>query len=82
MPTTRYLVATLARYVIVDAADETDARMRGQATLWDLYADIREREGRDVPVTVQTVRPATEDECELWDWHHAKVAEEQARNNR
>jgi hypothetical protein len=72
----------MARYVIVEATDETDARVQGKAALHDLYADIREREGWDVPITIQTVRPATEKEIELWDWHHARVAEEQARRTR
>ncbi|HVJ67063.1 MAG TPA: hypothetical protein VM510_03705 [Caulifigura sp.] len=82
MPTTRYLVATLARYVIVEAADEAEANLKGKAALWDLYADVRERAGWAVPITIQTVRPATEDECELWDWHHARVAEESRRTTR
>jgi hypothetical protein len=82
MTTTRYLVATLARYVIVDAVDEAEARSAGRTALHTLYADIREREGWDVPITIQTVRPATADEVDLWDWHHARVAEEKARMTR
>ena len=42
-----FYVATLARYVLVDAADETEARTRGQAALYELYTDLRERLGRD-----------------------------------
>jgi len=34
------------------------------------------RLGRDVPVDIKTVRPATEAEIELWNWHHEMVARE------
>ena len=43
---TTYYVATLARYVLVDANNEFDARERGYAALHDLYADLRERLGK------------------------------------
>lgn len=71
---TTYFVATLARYVLVDAADEAAARVAGQVALHDLYADLRERLGRDVPIEIRTVRPATDDEIELWRWHHEMLA--------
>lgn len=41
-----YYVATLARYVIVEAKDEHAAREAGHAALHDLYADLRERLGK------------------------------------
>jgi len=66
---TTYLVATLARYVLVEAADEAEARRVGQSDLHALYADMRERHGRDVPIRILTVRPARKDEIELWRWH-------------
>jgi len=66
-----YYVATLARYVLVDADDESAARVAGHAALHELYADLRERLGRDVPINVLTVRPATVDEIELQRWHNA-----------
>ena len=69
-----YFVATLARYVLVEAAGETEARERGQADLHALYADLRERLGRKVPIEIRTVRLATADEIELWRWHHEMVA--------
>jgi hypothetical protein len=67
---TTYYVATLARYVLVDAEDETQARELGRAALHDLYADLRERLGREVPIEIRTVREAAEDEIELLTWHH------------
>ena len=74
---TTYYVATLARYVLVDAADESQARELGQNALYDLYADLRAKLGHEVPINIQTVRPATEDEIQLWRWHHEMVAREQ-----
>jgi len=74
---TSYLVATLARYVLVDAESESEARRLGQPALFDLYADVRERLGKDVPIEIRTVRPATDDEIDLWKWHHEMVAREQ-----
>jgi hypothetical protein len=70
---TTYYVATLARYVLVDADDESDARERGHAALLHLYAD----DGRaGAAINIRTVRPATDDEIELWRWHHEMVASE------
>jgi hypothetical protein len=62
---TTYYVATLARYVLVDAANESDARERGYAALRDLYAD----DGRSsAEINIRTVRPATDDEIEFCLW--------------
>jgi hypothetical protein len=71
---TAYYVATLARYVLVDAENEAQARERGQAALHDLYADLRQRLGREIPIEIRTVRPATEDEIKLQRWHDEAVA--------
>lgn len=79
---TTWLVATLARYVLVEAEDETTARELGRVALYDLYADSRERYGREVPIKILTVRHATDAEIDLWRWHHemlAREAEWQAR---
>ena len=73
---TTYFVATLARYVLVEAHNEIDARERGYAALHDLYADLRERLGKEVPIDILTVRPATDDEIELWRWHHEMLSRE------
>jgi len=75
---TTYYVATLARYVLVDAENEADARQRGHAALHKLYADLRKRLGKQVPINILTVRPATEDEIELWRWHHEMVVRDLA----
>jgi len=71
---TTYLVATLARYVLVDAESEDEARRLGQPALHALYADVRERLGKDVPIEIRTVREATKEEIDLWNWHHEMIA--------
>jgi hypothetical protein len=71
-----YYVATLARYVLVEASDETTAREAGYASLHALYADLRERLGKEVPIEIRTIREATRDEIELWNWHHQMLAAE------
>jgi len=76
---TTYYVATLARYVLVDADDKRQARELGRAALHDLYADLRERLGREVPIEIRTVRKATGDEIELWTWHHNMLKAEAKR---
>ena len=73
---TIYLVATLVRYVLVEAEDETQACERGYAALCDLYADMRKALGKEVPVTILTVRPATDAEIGQWNWHHEMLAGE------
>lgn len=71
-----YCVATLARYVLVDAADEDEARRLAAPLLHDLYADVREKLGRDVTITICAVRPATDAEIELQRFHDEMVARE------
>jgi hypothetical protein len=72
--TTDY-VATLARYVLVDAHNESDARERGYVALHDLYVN----DGRaGATITIRTVRPATDDEMELARWHAESIANERA----
>lgn len=73
---TTYLVATVARYVLVDAETEEHARELGSVALYDLYADLREKLGRDVPIAIHTVREATQDEIDLWTWHHKMIQRE------
>jgi hypothetical protein len=79
MAMTAYFVSTRARYVVVDAETETEARERGQVALHELYADLRERLGREVPIEIHTVRPATTDEIDMTKWHNEMMARE-ARN--
>ena len=73
---TTYYVATLARYVLVEAANEADARELGQAALHELYAGVRDRLGKEVAIDIRTIRPATSDEIEFWRWHREKLARE------
>jgi hypothetical protein len=69
-----YHVATLAKYVLVEAENDADARERGQAALYDLYADLRQHLGKEVPINIKTVRPATSEEIELQRWFDESVA--------
>ncbi len=67
---TTYYVATLACYVLVEAEDEMQAREKGHEALRELYAKLRQRPSKDVPIEIRTVRKANEDENEHWTWHH------------
>ena len=78
---TTWFVATIARYVLVEAEDETTARELGRAALYDLYADAREQQGQDVPINIQTVRHATDTEIGLWRWHHEMLSREAGQQN-
>ena len=77
---TAYYVATLARYVVVDAENEAQARERGAAALHELYADLRANLGRDVTIEIRTLRPATSDEIDMVRTHERLVANERRRN--
>ena len=77
---TMFYVATLAKYVLVEAADEVAARAAGHAALELLYADLRERLGRDVPVEILTIRPATTDEAQFWRWNEQTLVREARRD--
>lgn len=66
---TTYYVATLAAYVLVEAADETEARALARPGLEELRASTTRRAGSDTPVVIHTVRPATDDEIELARFH-------------
>jgi hypothetical protein len=74
-----YYVATLDGYVLgckhFWARDETEARSLGHDALHDLYADLRERFGRAIPIEIQAVRPATDAEIDLWRFHHRMLRE-------
>ena len=60
---TTFYVAMLARYVLVEAANETEARTLAVPALAALHP------GRTAPIEIRTVRPATEDEIGLMNWH-------------
>lgn len=63
-----YYVATLANYVLVNAANEADARELGRAALVELT-------GNATP-NVRTIRLATNDEIELSRWHQEMLDRE------
>jgi hypothetical protein len=76
---TTYYVATLARYVLVDAENEAEAHAKGKAALYDLYADLRERLGKEVPINILLCRPATDDEIAMMRRHNECLAREMPR---
>jgi len=59
--TQMFYIATLARYVLAEAADEQEARAKGTDALAAL--------GQRGPIEVRTVRPASGDEIRLARWH-------------
>jgi hypothetical protein len=66
---TTYYVATIARYVLVEAADEAEARRLAPAALLALDPE------RTAPIQIHTVRLATPDEIQLQRWHNEALAE-------
>jgi len=68
-----FYVATLARYVLVEAANETEARTLAIPALTALHL------GRTVPVEIRMVRPATDDEIDLANWHQEMTERENRR---
>lgn len=64
-----FYVATRARYVLVDAVDEAEARRLALPALQKLYAAVSATIGRYLPIEIHVVRHATDDEVELWRWH-------------
>ncbi|WP_425613622.1 hypothetical protein NA78x_003457 [Anatilimnocola sp. NA78] len=68
---TTFYVATRAQYVLVEAADESEASKLGQAALQAMYAA---RLGKQVTIRICTIRPATADEIQLQRWHNQMVA--------
>ena len=65
---TTFYVATLAQYVLVEAEDETQARQLGTEAIARL--------GRNLPIIIRTIRPATSDEIEFDRWHQEALARE------
>ena len=52
---TTYYVATLAKYVLVEAENEEQARELGRVALEKLHADVGRRIGMDMPVEILVV---------------------------
>jgi hypothetical protein len=75
--TTDY-VATLARYVLVEAENEGQAIELGRAALERLHAAAGQRNGKDLPVNIIVVRTATTDEIEFCRWGEEMLARERA----
>jgi hypothetical protein len=73
-----YYVATLAQYVLVDAANDEEARSLGQVALQELYADLQDGHGANAPINILTIRPATDEEVELQRFHNEMAAREAA----
>lgn len=49
-----YYVATLVRYVLIEAENEAQARERGKPALEELYAELRQH----IPTCMSTFRPS------------------------
>ncbi len=75
---TTYYVATLAKYVLVEAENETQARELGRLGLENLHAEVGRRIGKDLPEDILFVRPATTDEIEFCRWGEEMLARERA----
>ena len=54
----------MGAYVLVDAANENEARTLAIPALAELHAEA----GRNAPIEIHTVRPATENEIQLARW--------------
>lgn len=76
-----YFVATRFRYVLVDALDESQARELATPKLLELYADAIERLGDQFKLEIHTVREATPEEIDLWNWHYEMIRKEQEWRN-
>jgi hypothetical protein len=68
------LVATVARYVLVDAANEDEARRLGLIALREMFVDDAGPFAKEVPINIHTIRPATDDEIALQRAHDRNVA--------
>jgi hypothetical protein len=74
-----FYVATLARFVLVEAENEAQARERGAAALEELYVELRRQFDAEMPVYILTVRPAVSDEVEFSRWNEETLAREGMR---
>lgn len=73
---TTYYVATLSRYVLVEAKSEEDARCLGRVALAALFANYR----GDLNIEIRTVRPATDEEIKFWQWHRESLDAERVNH--
>ncbi|QDT07706.1 hypothetical protein K227x_61340 [Rubripirellula lacrimiformis] len=56
----------------IDAAEKDEAASLGQDALQALYADLRAKHGRDIPIKIRTVRRATDAVIDLWLHPHVE----------
>jgi hypothetical protein len=78
---TTYYVATLAKYVLVEAENEAKARELGRVGGSRSFTPKRGRRiGKEVPVKILVVRPATTDEIEFCRCSEEMLARERAMN--
>jgi hypothetical protein len=75
---TTYYVATLAKYVLVEAENQGQARELGRVGLEKLHADAGRQIGMEMPINIHVVRPATTDEIEFCRWGEEMLAQERA----
>lgn len=77
-PNQTYFVATLSRYVLVECQTEIDARNVGLDRLRQLYRDERHPNAGSLDAdSVLVVRPATDAEIDLWQFHLRMTEAEQ-----
>ena len=77
-----YYVATLARYVLVEAESPSQARELGHPALSELYSAGRVTLGPELPLVVRTVRLASDDEIDTMRWHRESLAREEELKER
>ena len=65
---TKFYVATRVRCVVVDAANEPEARELAMPDLQRLQDEVNALSGRNFPVQIHVVRLATDDEIEMYRW--------------
>jgi hypothetical protein len=75
---TTHYVATLAKYVLVEAENEEQARELGRTGAREAHAEGGRRIGKDMPVNIPVVRPAATDEIEFCRWGAEMLARERA----
>ena len=78
---TTFYVATKFRYVLVDAADEDEARESGAEKLYELYEDLRRKLGHEVEIKIHILREASDKEIGIWNDHVEFVTRELERRN-
>ncbi len=66
-------------WTLVDVADESAAREATLPGRQKLYAEADSRFGRDSPIEIRMVWPATQSEIDQFRWHNEMVAKFAAR---